>query len=526
MTPRNTPTPGSRLIKNSVLNLFNNFFMLATTWVVSIWVARQLGPDNYGIFNLVLWVTNTFVWIIGMGFIHAITKFIAECNGKGEAGQCAPIVLFVLKIEIVLSVSVTVVCCFFKTAIASYFFTPSQSFYFLLAFIGLMPGIVTAIFSAAIEGIQKFEYFTLAGLILSPLSFICKIAVLIMGKGINGLLIVMLVFSFINMFFYYFVLRHEGIDLARWGARMSGELKGRILKYNTSVIAILICDKIVWDKSENFFLGRLCKASEIGYYNLGFNIAQRMMAILPQTFWKVLFPAMSHFFGAGHDEKTRRLFFIATRYLAFFSFPVGVAGALLSFPLIKYMYGYEFVGAQHALQIIFISSIISSLANPASAILYGYEKQGFIYKYGILLAIVNIGLDLLLIKPFGAVGAAWCYGITTLVASVGGLLYTCRTMKLSYPFVSLFKIIFSTISMGMVMEIIILRSQTLLGYSIALVCGMLVYGIAALILGTFEDEDYIVLEHVKKVLPGRSKQIVSGLINFVEQFKTSRTGRN
>jgi O-antigen/teichoic acid export membrane protein len=243
------------------------------------------------------------------------------------------------------------------------------------------------------------------------------------------------------------------------------------------------------------------------------------MSILPQTFWKVLFPAMSHFFGAGDSEKTRRLFFLTSRYLAFFSFPVGVAGALMAFPLLKYLYGVEFAGAQHTLQIIFISSIISSLANPASAILYGYEKQSFIFKYGAVLAVVNITLDILLIKPFGAVGAAWCYGITTLLGSVGGLLYTCRTMKLSYPFVSLFKIMFSTIIMGIVMELIVLRSATPLGYSLALLCGGTSYLVAALILGTFEEEDYVLLESVKKVLPGKSKGIITSIIDFIGQFK-------
>ncbi|MDD5673124.1 MAG: oligosaccharide flippase family protein [Chitinivibrionales bacterium] len=524
MTAQTAPTLGSRLIKNSVLNLFNTFFNLATTWVISIWVARQLGPDRYGIFNLVLWVTGTFTWVIGMGLIHAVTKFIAECNGKGQPAQCVPIIFFIFKIELAFSLLVTIICCFFKTAIAAYFFTPHESFYFLLAFIGLLPGVVTAIFSATIEGIQKFEYFTLGNLIISPLSFMSKAAVLWMGMGINGLLIVMLFFSFVNSIFYYYVLKREGLGFSHQSKHLEESLKKRIYKYNASVMAILICDKIVWDKSENFFLGRLCRSTEIAYYNLGFNVAQRLMSVLPQTFWKVLFPAMAHFFGAGDGEKTRRLFFICTRYLAFFSFPVGIGGAILSFPLIRYMYGSAYIGAQHALQIIFISSIISSLANPASAILYGYEKQGFIYKYGAVLAVVNIVLDILLIKPYGALGAAWCYAITTLLASVGGLLYTCRTMKLSYPFVSLFKIVFSTIIMGIVMELIILRAPNLFGYLAALISGGFVYCVAALILGTFEDEDYALLESVKKVLPGKSKRIIANLIDFIAQFKNSRPG--
>jgi len=77
-------TKGGRLIKNSALNLFNTFFMLATSWVISIWVARQLGPSNYGIFNLVLWFTDSVTWVIGMGLSmrHEIHRRIQRTRQK------------------------------------------------------------------------------------------------------------------------------------------------------------------------------------------------------------------------------------------------------------------------------------------------------------------------------------------------------------------------------------------------------------------------------------------------------------
>jgi len=34
-------------------------------FVISVWVARQLGVENYGIFTLVLWFTGIFSWAIG-----------------------------------------------------------------------------------------------------------------------------------------------------------------------------------------------------------------------------------------------------------------------------------------------------------------------------------------------------------------------------------------------------------------------------------------------------------------------------
>lgn len=509
---------GQTLIKNSVLTLFNSVFMLATTWIISIWVARQLGPANYGIFSLVLWFTGTASWALGMGLIHAVTKFIAESKGGGD-NDPTPVVLFVLKVEVGLAIVSTVVLLAFRTAIADFFFSPSESFFFLIAFLGLLPGVLTAVFSATIEGIQKFEYFTYANLIVTPVSFAAKIVVLLLGKGINGLLTVMLVFSAVNAIFYFLVLRREGFFRKGDRRRLQPDVKKRIKRYNASVSAIIVCDKIVWDKSENFFLGRFCQATEIAYYNLGFNIAQRFVSVLPMTFWRVLFPAMSHYFGSGDRYKMERIFFLSTRYLAFFAFPIAAAGVILAYPMLLYFYGYEFVGAQRALQIVFVASLFLSLSNPASAVLYGYEKQAFIYKYGAVLAVLNIILDILLIPRFGAVGAATCYGIIAVLGAVGGLIYTCRTMRLRYPIVSVFKILFSTIIMATVMQIVVFQLPNLVGYISCAPIGIFVYLVCALVLGTFEKEDYEVLESVKTVLPGKTKGAVDWAVGFVSQFK-------
>jgi O-antigen/teichoic acid export membrane protein len=169
-----------------------------------------------------------------------------------------------------------------------------------------------------------------------------------------------------------------------------------------------------------------------------------------------------------------------------------------------------------------MSSIVSSLANPASAVLYGYEKQAFIYKYGFFLACLNIGLDLLLIKHYGAFGAAIAYAVTTLCASIGGMAYTCRTMKLTYPLLSLSKILFSTIIMGTVMEIIILHNHEIPGFVLSLIAGLIVYLVCSLVLGTFEKEDYVLMRSVQNVLPERMKWLFSWGISFMEEFKPGR----
>jgi len=495
--------------------------MMLTTWVISIWVARQLGPDNYGVFSLVLWLTGTISWLAGMGLIHAVTKFIAEYQGKGEKENFTPIVIYVLKIELIITLSTTLVLLFFTAQIADYFFSPKQSIFFFIAVIGLIPGMVTAVFSAAIEGIQRFQYFTWSNLILSPVSFAAKVIVLMLGRGTVGLLVVMLVFSFINCVFYYVILRKEGFfGKGTIRKRLDGTIKENILQYNRSILTILLCDKVVWDKSENFFLGRLCSSQEVGFYNLGFNIAQRFITILPSTLWRVLFPAMSSYFGSDNREKMRRLFFLSTRYLAFVTFPIGMAGIILAYEILHFLYGHQYIGAQRVLQIIFAGSMISTLSQPASAVLYGFNKQAFIYKFGAVLAVFNLLLDFLIIKRFGATGAALCYGITTAIASTGGLIYTCKIMKLPYPVVSLSKIFFATVMMAIVMEIIIIHNGGIPGFILSIAAGTIVYLVSSLVLGTFEQEDYDLLKTIANLAPGYTRSLFEMVGKLIMQFKS------
>ncbi len=510
--------PGKQLIKNSALILFNTGFMMLLSWGISIWIARKLGPSGYGIFNLVLWLSNTVTWIIGMGLIHAVTKFVAEFKGRNNNASLKPIIFYVLKIELIITGFTVLLTFFLKSEIADYFFSPDESLYFFIAALGLIPGIITAVFSAAIEGIQKFKYFTYANLVITPVSFVSKIAVLLLGKGISGLLIVIVLFSCINAFFYGYILYREGVITGN-NEKLPRDIKKRIISYNKSILAIILCDKIVWDKSENFFLGRFCNAIEIGYYNLGYNLTQKFMSILPSAFWKVLFPKMSSYCGSGNKEKMKRLFYISIRYLAFFSFPVGTAGIIFSHQLILHLYGTDFAGAQKVLQIIFFSSIFSSLANPGSAILYGFDKQSFIYKYGMILSIINIIMDILLIKPYGAVGAACCHSITTILGSVGGLIYTCKTMNLTFPFISILKIICSTIFMASTMILMNLQNDSIPGLIVSILAGCLVYITFSLFLTTFETEDSALLNSIKSVLPRPLKSLISFFENLIIRIK-------
>ncbi len=522
METKTTHTSGNRLIQNSIISLGNRLFSIITAWIISIWVARQLGPDNYGIFTLVLWFNNTLMWAFGMGFAQAMTKFVAEYNEKGSTRDISAIVVFICKVELGLSLLGTVVLVFLRTPIADFFFNPNQSFLFFIAFLGLVPGILTSMLSSAIQGLQNFKYFLWANLLITPLSFCAKVFVLVQGYGATGLLFVMLIFSCVNTVFYLAVMKKEGVRFFTSPASLPRMLKKRIMKYNAGVFAILLCDKVVWDKSENFFLGRFCTAREVGFYNLGFNITQRIVSLLPMTFWQVLLPAMSGYFGGGHREKMKSVFYISTRYLAFFTIPICIGGMVLAYHIIHYFYGHEYIGAHRVMQILLFASMFSSLTSPGSAVLYAYEKHAFIYKFGAVLAVVNIILDILLIKTYGALGASVCYGVTTITGAIAGLLYTCKTMHLQYPLKTIFKIALCAGCMAAIMEGILLLFPFIIGFILAFFAGLITYLSLAIYLGRFYKEDIQILSLFSSRLPGPLRSLTSRAISILESTKNIR----
>jgi hypothetical protein len=73
--------------------------------------------------------------------------------------------------------------------------------------------------------------------------------------------------------------------------------------------------------------------------------------------------------------------------------------------------------------------------------------------------------------------------------------------------------------MGITMEVILLQNNEIPGFILSILAGCSVYIVSSLVLGTFENEDYIILRSVRTVFPGKSKSIVDFVIAGISSFK-------
>jgi O-antigen/teichoic acid export membrane protein len=260
------------------------------------------------------------------------------------------------------------------------------------------------ILRAVLRGVQRYDYFVRLNLMTAPLWVAGCILAVLRGGGIAAVLGV----GFLVQLVIVGALAswaHREVGL-QWRARLPQPLRSRVLRYGVMLAALVVLNGIVWKRSELLFLGRFHGPEQMAFYAVPFAIAERLSLLLPGALLGVLLPGLTYAYGAADPERFSAMFSQALQYLAMLTLPICLLGISLAPGLIRLVYGPRFGGAIAVLQILLIAMAFGVLGQAASAALLGMERQGWLLKTGAAAAVVSIALNLLLIPPYGAVGAA------------------------------------------------------------------------------------------------------------------------
>ena len=80
----------------STIGIYTEYFLGMLT---SIFIARQLGPDDYGAYSAIIWLVAMGVAISNAGTASAVIKFVAELRGSERDELIAPTVAYLRKAQ-------------------------------------------------------------------------------------------------------------------------------------------------------------------------------------------------------------------------------------------------------------------------------------------------------------------------------------------------------------------------------------------------------------------------------------------
>jgi O-antigen/teichoic acid export membrane protein len=392
------------LVKSSALNFADGATSLVAALIVSVLLARTLGPERFGQYALVMAIVSFAYVLAQLGVPATVRRYAAELDGHGQLEIAGLVAGRALRIGLRNALAVTLFLSLSAIPVAAFFDQPLLRVYLVLGAARLIPMIAVGVLRSLLGGLQQYAYLVHLNLVMSPMWVAGCAVALWFGAGIVGVLVTSFVVEgLLVVGLAWRAQRQVGI---RWRGRLPDSLHSRIVRYNWALAAIVLLNVIVWQRSELLFLGRFSGAVQVSYYAVPFALTSRGGDLLPGAILGVLLPNLTHAQGAGDHTRFNAVFGEAVRYLAMLTLPICLFGIPLAPTIIRVVYGPAFGPAAVVLQILLVSIIFSVLGQASQSALLGVESQGWLVKTGIAAAVLSIGLDLALIPRWGAIGAA------------------------------------------------------------------------------------------------------------------------
>jgi O-antigen/teichoic acid export membrane protein len=370
-------------------------------------LVRQLPTSEYGRYTLVLSVLIYIALLATFGQDQGLLRYLPEVLARGDRPAAQ---------DLLRKSAIAIVAVWALTSLAVFLLRPAidsalhahVADLLSLGTVLLLGSIAAGVLSFALVAIYDMRSQAIATPIAGALTLALAILFLRRGGQLGSVLVAGAVGQSTLAGFYLFILlrrirRSEGIPGDRVGWR-------RLLIYASGWLPSLLIASAVGLQFESLFLLRFSGATTVAFYDTGYNIPQRLVALIPSLLtgaWVV------GTLEGGSKELGRLRAAVVAFYKGIFlvAFPLLIAGVALLGPLVVAV--YTLVPAARIAPLLLAFFIAALLATPWGLVVRIRELAWL----NALISITQVGFaavaDYWLIQRFGLSGAVMAVGLTT-----------------------------------------------------------------------------------------------------------------
>ena len=209
----------SQLISGSLVMGVGTVIGGGGNYLYHLLMGRMLGPIDYGI--LASLISLSYLLGIPMGTLGlVIVKFVSAFKGKKDFGSIGALFKIGFKKILPFSFLFLLIFLLLTPFVASFLHLPSILPYILILVVFFI-GIFSTINRAVLQGLFRFGFLTLTGVVEVGLKLATALLLVILGFKVNGALGGILMGGVVGLLFTFFPLRFL------WGQKQKRELKTR-----------------------------------------------------------------------------------------------------------------------------------------------------------------------------------------------------------------------------------------------------------------------------------------------------------
>ncbi len=400
-----------RYFANTGWMFFGQMFSFFVSFFIGAWLARYLGPENYGTISYAVAFAGLFAFISSLGVDGILSReLIAHPEQKDELMGTA----FRLKLlGGVLAFVVTVIASFiFESVLLIRVIIILYSLVFITQAINVIP-----IFFHAKVLSKNNIYATIIATIVSS---ILKIILIITGSGIIWLALIYLLESVWQGIGYYFIYKYYGFKIKSW--KFNKDLATKIIS-KSWFLMLSSASVYIYMKVDQVMIGYFMGEKSVGLYAVAIKFVE-MWYFIPTIICSSLFPAIVNAKNSSYLVYKNRL---KALYLLMISIAIIIAlpSTILANWAVRTFFGIEYLASVVVLQIYIWSGVGLFLGYAINQYLLSENHTRTIFYYNLLIMVTNVVLNLILIPKLGLTGAAWA----TLISYLIGPILIFATMK-------------------------------------------------------------------------------------------------
>jgi O-antigen/teichoic acid export membrane protein len=500
------------IARNSLWSLADSMLGMVSSFACSIAVARVMGPDQLGYYNVVTWMANMAGWIAAFGIPNATRTYAGEAIGRGDHAMARAIVEITFRIQLYLALAAVAV----GMVVVFVAVPPVHRTFAILAVLSILPFLMYTIPSAGITATEDLAPNVRASLISTLVIGGGTALALIFGWGLPGLTAAMLasrtVDFLLRQWFYHRIYAAFPVPAA--DTKLPPELKKRIISFCKQATFMTILEIVVWERSEVFFLQKFSTMAQVSFFSQPFNWVSQWLLLLP----RIVASAAGASIAAqqGRDPaRTASLAIGSTRALALISLPAAFGLSALASPVIRVLLGAKYLPCIGVFALLAVMTLGKAIQLPARQLLVSTDRQHLLVRWGVVLCVINLVLDFALIPGRGAMGAAIAKGVILMTGGASIWWIVSVSFRAKLPLAILARMVAASAGMFAVVRALVAVLPPLP----ALVVGPPV-GIAAIVvlyrvLRCLDPADRDILTAMGRKLPGRARPAFAAMVGFM-----------
>lgn len=380
-------------------------FSLLVSFFIGAWIARYLGPENYGVLNYSIAFVGIFGFISSLGVDGILNRELIQTPEKRDVLLGTAFRLKLLGGAIAFCLAIVSVLIIetdppVKILVALFSFS----------FISQSIGIISTYFNAEVKAKNNVK----AQLFAMFISSILKVAVILLGKGVIWLVIVFVLDSVWQGIGLLKAYKNFGLKISNW---KFDKILAKNLLRNSWPLMLASAAGFITIKIDQVLIGQMLGNREVGIYAAAVKLVE-VWYFIPGIICTALFPAILNAKKTSEESYKRRL---KNFYVLMFLIPVlmAIPITLLAKPIIQILFGSGYLESVIILRIYIWSSIGFFLGWAVIQYLMSENLIKTIFWLNLCAMIVNIVLNLIFIPIWGIAGSAYATLISYMILPIG-----------------------------------------------------------------------------------------------------------